>query len=272
MFQIVLANTVTKLDASCARQVLIGASHCGKYAAYLAAKAQARAVVLHDAGIGKDGAGVAGLDLLEGLGVPAVSTAHFSARIGDAKDVARRGVASRVNASAARLGCRPGHAILACAELMQAAPARSYEVPSYGEARFVIAARPGEPAVWGLDSISLVRPEDAGHIMVGASHGGLLDGKISLSADALAVFCNDAGVGIEQAGIAQLARLDERGIVGVAIDANSACIGNAHSSYNDGLVSYVNERARAAGVSPGSRVRDAVEQIIQFAVHREVRA
>jgi hypothetical protein len=269
MFQIVLANTVTKLDAGCAQQVLIGASHCGKYAAYLAAKAQARAVVLHDAGIGKDGAGVAGLDLLEGLGVPAVSTAHFSARIGDAKDVARRGIASRVNATAARLGCRPGHTILACAELMQAAQARRYAVPSYGEARFCIAARPGQPQVWGLDSISLVRPEDAGHIMVGASHGGLLDGKISLSVQALAVFCNDAGVGIEQAGIAQLARLDERGIVGVAIDANSACIGNAHSAYDEGVVSYVNEQARRAGVEPGMRVAAAVEQIIEFVVRKE---
>ena len=272
MFQIVLANTVTKLDAGCAQQVLIGASHCGKYAAYLAAKAQARAVVLHDAGVGKDAAGVAGLELLEGLGVPGVSAAHFSARIGDAKDVARRGIASRVNRSAARLGCRPGHTIMACAEMMQGAEARRYEVPAYGEARFVISARPGEPEVWGLDSISLVRPEDTGNIMVGASHGGLLDGKISLSADALAVFCNDAGVGIEQAGIAQLARLDERGIIGVAVDANTACIGNARSAYDDGVLSHINEAASRAGAAPGMHVKDAVEHIIAFAVQRGVHA
>ncbi len=265
MFQVVFANTVTKLGPECAEQVLIGASHCGKYAAYLAAKAQARAVILHDAGIGKDDAAVAGLQFLDELRVPAAATAHFSARIGDAKDIARRGTVSRVNANAARLGCRPGHPVLVCAELMQAAEVRRYGVPPYGEARFVISANAGEPQVWGVDSISLVVPEDAGRIMVGASHGGLLDGKISLSADALAVFCNDAGVGIEQAGIAQLSRLDERNIVGIAVAASSARIGSARSAYDDGIVSYVNEAALRLGVEAGSSVKDAVRNIIRSA-------
>lgn len=269
MFQVVFANTVTKLGPECAEQVLIGASHCGKYAAYLAAKAQARAVILHDAGIGKDEASVAGLQFLDELGIPAAATAHFSARIGDAKDVARRGTVSRVNANAARLGCRPGHPVLACAELMQAAEAHSYDVPPYGEARFVISANAGEPEVWGVDSISLVQPEDTGQIMVGASHGGLLDGKISLSVDALAVFCNDAGVGIDQAGIAQLARLDERGIAGIAVAASSARIGSARSAYDDGTVSYVNDAALRSGAEPGVSVKDAVRNIIRFATRGE---
>ena len=46
-----------------AGRVVVGGSHCGVYAAYLVARAQARAVVLNDAGIGRDAAGVAGLEL-----------------------------------------------------------------------------------------------------------------------------------------------------------------------------------------------------------------
>ena len=45
------------------------------------------------------------------------------------------------------------------------------------EARFVLRDNPAEPRVWGLDSNSLVRPEDAGAILVTGSHGGLLGGR-----------------------------------------------------------------------------------------------
>ena len=53
----------------------------------------------------------------------------------------------------------------------------SAEPPAYAEARFVLRDNPAEPRVWGLDSNSLVRPEDAGAILVTGSHGGLLGGR-----------------------------------------------------------------------------------------------
>src|SRR5713226_3594209 len=60
--QILVVDSITKLDESYRGQVLVAASHGGLYPAYLAAKAGFRGVILHDAGLGLDRAGIASLD------------------------------------------------------------------------------------------------------------------------------------------------------------------------------------------------------------------
>src|ERR1700722_4430575 len=98
---IVQADSVTRLGPEDAGKVLIGASHGGVYAANLAARAGLRAVILNDAGIGKDAAGIAGLAYLDEIGMAAATIGHDTARIGDGRDMAARGIISRVNAAAA---------------------------------------------------------------------------------------------------------------------------------------------------------------------------
>jgi hypothetical protein len=73
MPEILTANSVTMLDARHRGVVLLGGSHGGVYAGYLAAKAGARAVVLNDAGVGKDRAGIGSLDYLDRLGMAAAT-------------------------------------------------------------------------------------------------------------------------------------------------------------------------------------------------------
>ena len=102
---IVQADSVTRLGPEDAGKVLIGASHGGVYAANLAARAGLRAVILNDAGIGKDGAGIAGLAYLDKIGMAAATIGHNTARIGDGRDMASRGIISRVNAAAGARGC-----------------------------------------------------------------------------------------------------------------------------------------------------------------------
>ena len=58
-----------------------------------------------------------------------------------------------------------------------AAPGGSGDVPAYEEARFVIRAGNGGPVVRGCDSVSLVKPEDEGAVVVTASHGEVLAGS-----------------------------------------------------------------------------------------------
>ena len=85
----------------------IAASHGGVYAAYLAAKAGIKAVILCDAGVGRERAGIGGLDYLDRLGVPAAAIGHRSARIGDGADCARAASSpSRIQARPA--GVVPG--------------------------------------------------------------------------------------------------------------------------------------------------------------------
>src|ERR1044072_5065958 len=59
-------------------------------------------------GVGREQAGVGGLDWLEQLGVPAAAIGHRSARIGDGADCARRGVITFASKRAMALGVAPG--------------------------------------------------------------------------------------------------------------------------------------------------------------------
>jgi hypothetical protein len=78
-----------------------------------------------------------------------------------------------------------------------------------------------------------------------------------VSVDLFAVFFSDAGIGLDRAGIARLPTLDARGMIGATVSAMSAEIGNARSAFEDGILSFVNETARRAGLAPGQRLREA---------------
>lgn len=69
-----------------------------------------RAVILHDAGIGKHEAGIAGLAYLEKLGMAAAAVSHKTATIGEGRDMLARGVISRSNSIARALGVQPSDA------------------------------------------------------------------------------------------------------------------------------------------------------------------
>jgi hypothetical protein len=258
---------VTRLDADHRGHVLVAGSHGGTYAAYLAARGGVRGVVLNDAGIGKDGAGIAGLGYLDDLGIAAAAVSHRSARIGDAGDMMSNGRISHVNLAASRLGCARHQTCRECAERMTRAPRPHATPEARRESRFLLRGEPGEPLVWGLDSISLVRPEDAGQIVVSGSHGGLLGGRpeTALRVDALAAVYNDAGVGIGGAGISRLTALDARGIAAATVAADSARIGDGRSVYDEGRISHVNRAAAAAGAVPGMSTRAFVDRLIASA-------
>ena len=70
---ILIADTVTKLGSSASGRVLIAGSHGGVYAGWEAACAGARAVILHDAGVGLDQAGIGALDWLQSLNIAAAT-------------------------------------------------------------------------------------------------------------------------------------------------------------------------------------------------------
>src|SRR5712691_3196939 len=106
---IVTADSITRIGSEeAAGAVVVNASHGGVYAAYLAAKLGAAAAVFNDAGVGRDRAGIGGLDYLQDLGIPAATVGHDTARIGDGADMLARGVITHANALAVALGVRPG--------------------------------------------------------------------------------------------------------------------------------------------------------------------
>ncbi len=262
-YSITTADTITKLKALHKDQVVVSGSHGGVYAGWCAAKGGVRAVILNDAGIGKDHAGIGSLSFLDQIGLAAATAGSESCRIADADDMLAGGVISHVNRMAAVFGCAPGQSVRECAARLQAAQPTSQPVPAIQEARFVINERPGYPVVVGIDSASLFRPEDAGRIVVTASHGGLVGGKADTTVPpgVLAAFFNDAGGCKGGSGYARLSSLDDRGVAGGTVAASSARIGDARSSYEDGVLSHVNQTAARLGGRVGMSLRMFVDHL-----------
>src|SRR6188472_1381849 len=109
MKDILVFDSATQLDRSAEGRVVVCGSHGALYAAWLAAKAGVRAVIVNDAGIGRHSAGVAGVAWLGGLGIAACAIDYRSARIADGADMLASGVISMTNDLAASHGCLPGH-------------------------------------------------------------------------------------------------------------------------------------------------------------------
>jgi hypothetical protein len=261
---ILVADSVTRLGPEHVGAVLVAGSHGGVYAASLAAKARLRAVILNDAGVGLERAGVAGLEYLDALGMAAATVGHDTARIGDGADMARRGVVTYVNAAASRLGCVSGQDCMVAARRMIAAPLPATVPPPLDEARHLVRSERGEPEIWALDSASLVRASDAGQIVLVGSHGGGPPAT-ALKADCFAAIFNDAGIGIDAAGLARLPVLDARGIAAAAVRADSARIGDGRSTWDTGVLSAVNACGVASGGRVGMTAQDFVSRLLRHA-------
>ncbi len=243
---LVVVPSVTKLPPETDGAVLVGGSHGAVYAAYLSAKAGARAAIHNDAGIGLDEAGVSGLAWAERHGMAMAAVAAASARIGDGASMLRRGIISRANAQAVACGVAAGQTVAEAAERLKAAPWPHRKPEPLTEGR-ALAGR-----IVCVDSISLADARDRGRVVASGSHGGVPAGETAAAFQpALALF-NDAGFGFEHAGVAGLAILDKAGIAGATVGALSARIGDGHSTLMNGLLSEVNEAAYRLGARVGT--------------------
>lgn len=260
----ILLDSITSAGPEHRGRVVVAGSHGGRYCGYLAARAGLLGVILNDAAVGRDEAGIASLGFLAPLGIPAAAVAHDSARIGDGGDMYARGRISHCNEPARALDCAPGQDCAAAAERMAArlAPAVPPSPPAGEEARFVLrpAGSDGLPAVVGCDSASLVRPEDEECVVVTGSHCGVLPGRpgYGLGVRARGAAFNDAGGG---AGVMRLPVLDAQGIPAAAVAAASARIGEARSTWESGVVSAVNERAAVRGVRAGMSIPELADRL-----------
>lgn len=266
MSGVVTASSSATAPPETAGAVLVSGSYGGIYNAWHAVRKGARAVILNDAGVGKNGAGISGLPWLDALDIPGATADCLTCHIGDGEDMLAHGRISRVNRTAERLGCRVGQGVAECAALMREAPAHDVAVPEIaGGKRFIISANPGERVLLGLDAAPLLGPGDEGAVAITGSHAALFrgrpDGVISVALHA--AFFNDAGVGLDNAGIARLADLDGRRMIAATVSAQTAEIGNARSAYEDGVISFANETAKLAGIAPGQRLQDVVTALLR---------
>lgn len=242
---VLVFDSVTKLPREADGAVVIGGSHAAVYAAYMSAKYGCRAAIHHDAGIGKDEAGVAGLAYADELGMAMAAVATASARIGDGADLEKRGVISRVNSLAAQCGVVPGMSVRDAAELLKKAPWPHSMPPTIGESRYLIEG------VICADSASLLVAEDRDRVVATGSHAALNSAAATAPVQPKLAMFNDAGFGADRGGVLGLAELDRAGVAAIAVAAQSARMGDGRSTLQDGIVSDANDTAYRLGARVG---------------------
>lgn len=264
--KIFTASSSATATPECAGHVLISGSYGGEYNAYNAAKLGVRAVILNDAGIGKNNAGTNGLPYLDLVDVAAATADAMTCHIADGDHMLEHGVISHVNESARKLGCAAGQSVRECAERMKSAPLRTAVLPPIkGGMRHPPTVTPGGRTVVYLDAAPMLQPSDAGMIVVTGSHAALFRGQPDnvVNVDVFAIFFSDAGVGKDDAGIKRLPELDKREIAAGTVAAMSAPIGHARAIHDVGILSHVNATAHKLGGRPGMPLREFVAVLVK---------
>ena len=266
--EIITLPSCSNATAAHAGAVIVSGSYGGKYNAFNAAKWGIRGVIMNDAGVGADDAGIIGLPYLDQIGLPAATASADSCHIGDGGHTLAHGIISHVNQAASALGCSPGQTVRACAERMRSAQIPTAKPPPITEGtRVTLRDVPGEPKLICADSVGMIRPEDTGQIVITASHAALPGGRPDtlIPPGIYAVFFSDAGVGMDGAGIARLPVLDAMNVIAGTTSAASAPIGNSRALYERGILSHLTSAAAQAGGSVGMPLKTFVERLLATA-------
>ena len=259
--RVLSADSMTYFDERVGeRDVLIGGSYAARMTIAWAMRLGARAVVAHAAGVGKDNAGISGLCLAQEYHVPALACETMSARLAVGESV-YEGEVGHVNRAAQSLGVEIGQSIAEASDCLlntevgrkvvveESLDDRIYELEHLPEGN--IRASWGIPV---LRSIKEARPQD---VFIQASHCGLTLVPHVLKLNLKGVVANDAGRGKDDSGIASFPYLAREGIAVAAVGAMSARMGDVMSTWEDGVISCMNEVAEKRGVREGMRTREA---------------
>lgn len=109
-----------------------------------------------------------------------------------------------------------------------------------------------------LDSITDATHATVGKIVVSGSHGGMYPAAVASLAGAQAVLFNDAGIGLDQAGVAGVLALADVGMAAAGVECRSCHIGSANDTLARGVISTVNGVAAGLGIAAGMSVEGAV--------------
>jgi len=117
-YRIILTNTAGSYDENNKNDVVIDGSHFGVNSAKMAVDAAVKGRIGNDAGIGKNSAGIAGLNILEKVGIPGAAVSSMSAKIGVGMSTWDTGKVSTVNESARKIGVKVGMTTQEAANVM----------------------------------------------------------------------------------------------------------------------------------------------------------
>ncbi len=235
--------------------VAVGASFAGAATAAMAMRGGVKAWIAHEGGPGKDDAGVSGLALAQRFGVPAAAIATMTAGLSRGMTLIT-GTVSRANEAALAFGVRSGQSGGEAARRMLEAP-RGRPCNLHGiidESIHEVEIAPNGRifAVWSFARVKGAHPRD---VFCVASHAGKVMADYARQVRPRGL--DDSGIdGLEAMGTTPAA----------AVPAASARIGDALSTYRDGVISAANAAALAIGIRPGITAKEAARLMLQTGV------
>jgi hypothetical protein len=244
-----------------ADDVAIGGSFCGASTVNRAMSKGVRAVIGHDAGVGRERAGISGLDFGDRYGLPVAAVETMSAALSNGRTMAD-GVIGYANALARKLGVEPGQNAVDAARLLLAAPrgqAKNGRVDLDEKIYEMEKTASGGRVIAVSTLVTLPRDGDYSRDVVAlGNHAGAVIMPLLEKWRVRGWIANDAGMGMFHSGVGGVALCDAQKIPAAAVSSMSASIGSGKSTYEHGVVSAVNKTAEKQGVTVGMSAREAL--------------
>jgi hypothetical protein len=240
--------------------VVIAGSYCGAVNLPHAIKAGVKAMIAHNAGIGKEDAGIGALYLGEKHNFPVAAVECMSASISNGRSMAA-GIISHANAQALALGVKPGqNATEAAKLLLSAAPGRPSDVEVPFDKKVFQKGSVGSSRIFASSALTNLLPDDdhSNDVIAWGAHSGAIAADLVKKWRVKGWVGNDAGMAKNHTGIGGLLGCNAIGVPAAAVSTMSARIGDGLSTYEDGIISAVNDLARQKGVREGMKASEAL--------------
>lgn len=237
-------------------------SYCGTRVLAPIFSRGAKAIIATDAGIGKDEAGISGLKHGETIGVPVAAIAVMSAETSNGRSTLL-GEISRANAQARTLGVTPGMLGYEAAARLAKAPAGKPIPTAPGvEERPVVVEETPKGRIWATPGTTAIRHKVPNDVICSGANSSRISSDGVLRIGAKGSIANDAGIARNNSAVEGVMILGERGIPSAAVSTLSARLGEGRSTWNDGLISVVNQVAAARGIKVGMSAKEAARLML----------
>jgi hypothetical protein len=256
------SSTYIEGNATTVSDVIVIGSYCGTRVLAPIFTRGAKAVIATDAGIGKDEAGVSGLKHGETIGVPVATIAVLSAETSNGRSTLL-GEISRANAQARALGVAPGMPAYEAAALLAKAPAGKPIPTSPGdEEKAVVVEQTPKGRIWAAPGTTAITEKIPNDIVCSGANSSRVSSDGVLRMGAKGSIANDAGIAKNNSAVEGVMILGERGIPSAAVSTLTARLGEGLSTWNDGIISVVNQIAAARGVKVGMSAKEAARLML----------
>jgi hypothetical protein len=243
--------------------VVVVGSYCGTRILAPIFTRGVKAVIATDAGIGKDDAGISGLKHGETIGVPVASVDVLSAETSNGRSTLL-GKISRANTQARALGVFPGQIAWEAAAMLAKAPAgHSIPTPLGVEDAPVVVETTPFGRIWATPGSTSIREKIPNDIFCSGANSSRVFSDGALRMAAKGAIANDAGVAMNKSAVEGVFLLAAQGVPAASVSTMSARLGEGLSTWNDGVISVVNDFAAKLGVKVGMTAQDAARAMLK---------